>query len=108
MLETKTCAPCRGDAILLTDGEIQTHLSHLPGWRQFGNKIHQSFEFADFKEAMRFVNQMATLAEKENHHPDFWVHYNHVQVSIWSHKAGGLTENDFILAAKINTHFPRS
>ena len=60
------------------------------------------FEFADFLGAMAFVDKMAALAEEEGHHPDFCVHYSRVDVTLWTHAARGLSENDFILAAKID------
>jgi 4a-hydroxytetrahydrobiopterin dehydratase len=65
-------------------------------------ELHKRFDFADFLAAMAFVNRLAALAESEQHHPDFCVHYSRVDVAVWTHAAGGLTENDFILAAKID------
>jgi len=66
-------------------------------------KLTKQRRFADFKAAMVFVNRMAEVAEAEQHHPDFTVHYNIVDITIWTHSVGGLSENDFILAAKIST-----
>jgi 4a-hydroxytetrahydrobiopterin dehydratase len=60
------------------------------------------FEFRDFVQAMRFVNRVADLAEQQGHHPDIAIHWNKVDLTLWTHKIGGLHENDFILAAKIN------
>jgi len=66
-----------------------------------GSKISQEFKFKDFKEAIAFVNKIAELAENEGHHPDIHIFYNKVLVEIWTHFIGGLSENDFILASKI-------
>ena len=74
----------------------------VPAWSTAGERLRRKFVFRDFVEAMHFVNRMAEVAEREDHHPDFCVHYREVEVTIWTHAAGGLTENDFILAAKID------
>ena len=64
--------------------------------------IGREFEFKDFKEAMTFVNNVADLAETEGHHPDITIHWNKVKLDLWTHSVDGLTENDFIVASKIN------
>jgi 4a-hydroxytetrahydrobiopterin dehydratase len=64
--------------------------------------IGREFEFKDFKEAMTFVNNVANLAEAEGHHPDITIHWNKVKLDLWTHSVDGLTENDFIVASKIN------
>ena len=64
--------------------------------------IGREFEFKDFKEAMIFVNNVADLAETEGHHPDITIHWNKVKLDLWTHSVDGLTENDFIVASKIN------
>jgi len=75
----------------------------LEGWTLDGERLRRHLRFADFAGAMSFVNQVAALAEAEGHHPDFTVHdWNQVDVSTWTHSIGGLSENDFILAAKID------
>jgi len=66
-----------------------------------GKKIHYTFEFKDFVEALKFVNAVASIAEEEQHHPDMHIHYNKVVIELWTHAVDGLTENDFIVAAKI-------
>lgn len=71
-------------------------------WKVAGDRLTRTFTFADFSAAMTFVNALATLAEAENHHPDFTVRYNKVDVSTWTHDVNGLSENDFILAAKLD------
>lgn len=65
-------------------------------------RLRRVFEFADFREAMRFVNRVAEVAEAEGHHPDIAIHWNKVELTLWTHKIGGLHENDFILAAKVD------
>ena len=88
----------------LTQEQIQPYLPQVPGWEVVANekKIKKEFLFKDFREAMAFVNRVAELAESEEHHPDIVISYNRVTLELSTHAAGGLTENDFILAAKIN------
>jgi len=73
------------------------------GWSVKDDRLRRRFEHEDFKQAMVFVNALANLAESENHHPDFCVHYNRVDVTLWTHAINGLSENDFILAAKVDS-----
>jgi 4a-hydroxytetrahydrobiopterin dehydratase len=82
--------------------KVQELLPTIEGWSASGERLHKSYRFEDFAVAMRFVNAMAELAEQEGHHPDFCVHYSQVDVTTWTHSIGGLSENDFILAGKIN------
>jgi 4a-hydroxytetrahydrobiopterin dehydratase len=103
----KRCLPCEGGIPRLDGPALAAHLGAVPGWDLRGDRIHRQLRFADFRQAMAFVNAMADLAEDEGHHPDFTVHYATVDVEIWTHAAGGLTENDFILAAKIDA-LPRA
>ena len=99
----KNCVPCEGGVPRLGPAEIQALLPQLPGWRVVEDrKLERRFEFKNFASAMAFVNRMATLAESEAHHPDFCVRYALVDVSVSTHDIAGLSENDFILAAKIN------
>ena len=87
----------------LPDAAVTAALGELPGWsRVEGTRLTRTFRFAGFKEAMAFVNAMADLAEREGHHPDFAVHWNTVLVTLWTHDAGGLTENDVVLAALVS------
>lgn len=103
-LSQKKCVPCEGGTPTLKPEEIKQLLAQLKeGWSAFNNiKILKNFTFKDFKEAMNFVNKVADLAEKEGHHPDILISYNKVDITIWTHAIGGLSENDFILAAKID------
>ena len=86
----------------LPEAEVEAGLRELPGWVRLGEtRLERTFRFADFKAAMAFVVAMADLAEREGHHPDFAVHWNTVAVTLWTHDAGGLTDNDLVLAALI-------
>jgi 4a-hydroxytetrahydrobiopterin dehydratase len=87
-------APLAADA-------LARELGATPGWERDGDAIRRTWRFADFKAAMIFVNGVAALAEKANHHPDITVHYNEVTLRLWSHDAGGLTVRDFDLARTI-------
>ena len=88
----------------LGPAEIAQLLPQVPGWEVVvdDGSWKRRFEFPDFRQAMAFVNRMADVAKAEGHHPDFAVHYNKVDVTIWTHAVGGLSENDFILAAKLD------
>ncbi len=99
----KSCTPCEGGVPRMTSGEADAALGSVEGWEALegGAKIHRRFGFRDFAEAMRFVNALAKVAESEGHHPDFCVHYATVDVTLFTHAIGGLSENDFIVAAKL-------
>jgi 4a-hydroxytetrahydrobiopterin dehydratase len=101
-LTLKKCVPCEGGVPRVEGAELDALLASVPGWQLAGDRIRKHFRFADFRAAMAFVNGVAEIAEGEGHHPDFCVHYSTVNVEIWTHAVGGLTENDFILAAKID------
>jgi 4a-hydroxytetrahydrobiopterin dehydratase len=101
-LENRRCVPCEGGVPRLAAAAVAALLPQVPGWEARDDRLHRQFRFRDFVTAMRFVNRMAEVAEAEGHHPDFTVHrYRLVDVAIWTHAIGGLSENDFILAAKI-------
>jgi|RhiMetdeSRZDD1v2_1073273.scaffolds.fasta_scaffold02385_16 4a-hydroxytetrahydrobiopterin dehydratase len=103
-LAAKTCVPCRGGIPPLPPARARELVSSTPGWslEEASTRLTRRFEFRDFVEAMRFVNRVADLAEQQGHHPDIAIHWNKVDLTLWTHKIGGLHENDFILAAKIN------
>jgi 4a-hydroxytetrahydrobiopterin dehydratase len=101
-LARKRCVPCEGGVPRVEGAALQALLAKVPEWRLAGDRIARHFRFRDFRAAMAFVNAMAEIAEAEGHHPDFSVHYSTVDVEVWTHAVGGLTENDFILAAKID------
>lgn len=106
MTETKLsqqkCQVCEVGAPPMTQMDIEKHLHEVPQWTQKENKIERVFKFSDFKEAMVFVNKVADIAEGEGHHPDIGISYNKVTIVLWTHAIGGLSLNDFILAAKID------
>jgi 4a-hydroxytetrahydrobiopterin dehydratase len=89
----------------LTQKEIEEFLTQIKdGWNVIENqKIFREFRFSDYKHTIDFVNKVAQLAEEEGHHPDLHVFYGKVVVELWTHAVRGLTENDFILASKIDT-----
>ena len=87
---------------LLTSDQIKKGLSQLSGWKLAGKEIKNTFEFKDFVRAMGFVQSVALLAEKANHHPDIDIRWNKVTLALSTHSAGGLTEKDFNLAKAID------
>lgn len=101
---SKRCTPCEAGTPAMAGAQVEEGLRSLQGWelREGGTRIHRRFEFRDFAEAMRFVNALAAVAEDEQHHPDFTVHWNTVDVTLWTHTVGGLSENDLIVAAKLD------
>jgi 4a-hydroxytetrahydrobiopterin dehydratase len=103
-LTAKKCVPCEQGIGRLGQEDALVAAQQLDGWRvQDGaTRLTKHFRFVDFIAAMRFVNAMAAVAEAEGHHPDFAVHYADVDVTLWTHAVAGLSENDFILAAKLD------
>ena len=104
-LLNKKCAPCKGEVEPLSGIPLGDFLKAVdPAWRLFEGKfIERDFKFKNFKEAMAFVNKVAELAESEGHHPDMNLHgWNKVKITLSTHSIGGLSENDFILAKKID------
>ena len=87
---------------VLTDPEIQQALTSLNGWQRNGTGIQRVFRFADFKQAMQFVNRIADAAEQANHHPDIDIRYNTVTMALVSHDSGGVTQRDVRMAETIN------
>lgn len=99
----KRCVPCEGGVPPVPEPRARELLAELDGWALEGARIRRHLRFRDFRAAMRFVNDVAALAEEEGHHPDIAVRdWNCVDLSLWTHAIGGLSENDFILAAKID------
>jgi 4a-hydroxytetrahydrobiopterin dehydratase len=93
---------CENGRPKLGAAQVKDLLGQVSGWEAQGDKLRKTFTFKDFVTAMEFLNRVAEIAESEQHHPDFAVHYNKVEFTIWTHDVGGLSENDFILAAKID------
>ncbi len=103
-LSDKTCVPCRGGVPTLSIEECEKLLKEVNGWtHEDGKKILKSYKFNDFMSAMNLANKVAAVSEEENHHPDLLVRWGELKIEIWTHKVNGLTENDFILAAKIDS-----
>ena len=90
-------------ADLLDADEIKNALKKIPEWENDKKKIERTFEFDDFTEAMDFVNNVAEIAEEEEHHPDIDIRYNKVKLSVYTHNKNGLTDLDFQLAERIDT-----
>lgn len=103
-LALKKCEACGGDLSPLKGAALDEYRRGLgEGWRVVDDHhLVKTFKFKDFRGAVAFTNQVADVAEAENHHPDLDVSWGKVRVTLFTHKAGGLTENDFILAAKID------
>ncbi|MBN2327654.1 MAG: 4a-hydroxytetrahydrobiopterin dehydratase [Candidatus Omnitrophica bacterium] len=106
LLSEKRCVPCEGGVEKLQENQIQELLKKIDGWSVEQDKLRKTFQFKNFIQAIGFINQAAIAAEVEGHHPDFCVHYNKVDFIIWTHAIGGLSENDFILAAKLDALLP--
>lgn len=106
VLSQKKCVPCSGEEDPLEENQADKMLQDLDDrWELIDNnsKIYASFEFNDFQEALDFVNSVGSLAEDEGHHPDIKIYdYKFVGITLFTHKIGGLHENDFILASKID------
>lgn len=101
-LTQKKCVPCEAGTPPLEEDKVNDLLKQVSGWILKDGHLYKKFKFKSFIEAMKFINSVAEIAEEEGHHPDFSVHYNKVEVEIWTHAINGLSENDFILAAKID------
>jgi len=102
-LASKTCVPCRGGVPPL-NGEVLASLGRqVDGWEVVEeHHIRKLFKFPDFRQALKFVNQLGEIAEEQGHHPDVYLAWGKVEITIWTHVIDGLTESDFILAAKID------
>ena len=103
-LKEKKCKPCSGEEEAIKGDLIQVLLKQLKeGWEVLDDtKIRKTFSFNNFTESMDFAQKIADIADQEDHHPDLCIHYTNVEVELSTHKIGGLSENDFILAAKID------
>jgi 4a-hydroxytetrahydrobiopterin dehydratase len=107
-LARKHCVPCEGGVSRLSGGPLHQLLSQLDGWRAAEeHHLEKAFVFPDFKSALAFVDRVGDIAEREGHHPDIRLSWGRVEIEIWTHAVGGLTENDFVLAAKIDASLAR-
>ena len=106
-LSTKKCVPCQGGVPPLPPDVIEVLLRELDGWRaENDHHLTKEYKFPDFARALAFVDRIGAVAEEEGHHPDLFLSWGLVRVQIWTHKIDGLTESDFILAAKIDALIP--
>lgn len=98
------CVPCEGGMPALTKPEAEIMMQHVPHWElsEDGTTIMRTFTFADFKAALSFADAVGVLAEDEGHHPDLHVSWGKLTIELSTHAIGGLSNNDFILAAKID------
>jgi len=101
-LTDKRCVPCEGGVPKLTAERVQELLKEISGWEApQGHHLHRVFSFPDFKQGLDFVNRAGEIAEQEGHHPDLLLAWGRVEVTVFTHSIDGLSENDFVLAAKI-------
>ena len=102
-LASKTCVPCRGGTPPLTGKELEAIAKEVPQWKVVdAHHITREFRFPDFAQALAFTNKVGAVAEEQGHHPDILLTWGKAEVTTWTHKINGLTESDFILAAKID------
>ena len=103
-LDQKKCVPCEGGVTPLSREEAQKLLAEVPGWEfaKEGRAISRRFKFKNFKQALAFVNKVGEVAETEGHHPDIGLGWGYAEMLLWTHSIGGLHENDFVMAHKIN------
>jgi len=96
------CVPCEGGVPRLDAAQVQQRLAALPGWTLEGTAIEKTYRFANHHETMAFVNAVAFVSHREDHHPQMTVGYADCCVRYWTHAIGGLSDNDFICAAKVD------
>jgi 4a-hydroxytetrahydrobiopterin dehydratase len=102
-LADKSCPACRGDMPRLSGAQIQPLVAELKGWIVIDDaKLQKSIKTPDFKGALELANAIGAVAEQENHHPDLLVRWGELRIDLWTHAINGLSEADFILAAKID------
>ena len=102
-LASKTCVPCRGGVPPLNGKELEALRLQVPQWKVVNeHHITRAFTFPDFKQALDFVKRVGAVAEEQGHHPDILLAWGKAEITLWTHKIDGLTESDFIMAAKID------
>lgn len=110
-LATKTCVPCKGGVPPLKGKELEDIYKQIPQWSNWKivneHHITRTFEFSNFQKALDFVNRVGVVAESQWHHPDIRLSWGAAEVTLWTHKVDGLTEGDFIMAAKIDNLFEK-
>ncbi len=107
-LAVRACSPCSGGEAPLDEVRIQALLAEVPGWTRDGNAIARTFVFKNYYRTVAFVNAVVWIAHREDHHPDIAFGYKTCTIRYSTHAIGGLSENDFICAAKINALNPES
>lgn len=101
-LASKTCVPCKGDTPPLRGEEIESLRRQIPEWEVVeDHHLKRTFRFKNFREALGFVNEVGRIAEEQGHHPDVGFGWGYAEVTVWTHKIDGLTESDFVFAAKV-------
>lgn len=106
-LSARHCVPCEGGVPALDDAAARKLVAELDGWALSDGKIEKGFLFRNHHETMAFVNAVAWISHREDHHPELTVGYADCRVRYWTHAIGGLSENDFICAAKVDRLFAR-
>jgi 4a-hydroxytetrahydrobiopterin dehydratase len=102
-LAAKSCVPCRGETPALKGKELEDLHRQIPDWEVINeHHLRRTFKFPDFVSALTFVNRVGGVAEKEGHHPDISLGWGKAEVTTWTHSIDGLSESDFILAAKVD------
>lgn len=101
-LHQRTCVACKDGGPPLPDITAREFLAELKGWELLDGHLVKTYPFRNYHHTMAFVNALAWIAHREDHHPDLHVYYNKVRVEYWTHAVGGLSENDFICAAKVD------
>ncbi|HEX8474233.1 MAG TPA: 4a-hydroxytetrahydrobiopterin dehydratase [Pyrinomonadaceae bacterium] len=102
-LASRQCVPCHGGVPRLRGQEIRPFAEQVPGWRvAHEHHLQRDYKFTNFREALAFVNRIGEIAEAEGHHPDISFGWGYTEIKIWTHAINGLSESDFILAAKID------
>jgi 4a-hydroxytetrahydrobiopterin dehydratase len=101
-LTEQTCRPIKSGDPPLVRKEAEDLVQQIPSWSLEDKEIKHEFRFKDFREAMEFVNRVAAIANEQDHHPDIAISYNKVRLALSTHKIGGLSLNDFIVAARID------
>jgi len=102
-LASKTCVPCGGGTPPLKGEQLHSYSHQLPNWHVVDeHHITRTFTFPDFQKALDFVNRVGAVAEEQGHHPDIFLTWGKVGITLWTHSVNGLSESDFIMAAKID------
>jgi 4a-hydroxytetrahydrobiopterin dehydratase len=102
-LADKTCVPCRGGMPPLKGKELEELQKSVPEWSVVNeHHLKRGYKFSDFAQALAFVNRVGAVAEEQGHHPDIFLAWGKAEITLWTHKIDGLTESDFIMAAKID------